>query len=725
MPATNQIQAPPKPTGSSSHIKKTFCRVCEPACGLLATVKDGAVTELRPDPHHPVTKGYACHKGLYFKDIHNDKDRLSTPLKKQPDGSFAPVSWAEAIGDIAKRLNAILAKHGGDGVASYRGNPMSFNALFWPAYNSFTKQLGITRKFSSATQDCTNKFAGGGLVFGTQLFHPIPDLENTDFVMIVGENPAISHMSFLSIGDPIRELKKIEERGGKVVFVNPRRIESARHVGEVQMIKPDTDVYLFAAMLHEIHATKGFENADTLEHAKNLDKLTDFIRGYSPEKVSKITGIAAEQIRALAHEFSESPTASIHMSTGVNMGRQGTTAYWLLQMLSFVTGNLGHKGGNILAPSMHTPNPEVARSAGSPEPENRRRLIDGPFGPMHDPARSLVDLPGNLIADYILEGETPSRAMFVFGGNPVLSIGGEKRMSEALDSLELLVHVDIYRNASAEYADYVLPATSAFERPDINRTGQGFQPKASLQYTPALVEPGFERKPEWWILDELLVAMGLQSVRDPEHGQSLEDEMWAYLRRTIEKKGLSTDDLQNTGAAFYDSFLPEDLYSLVSGVNCYADEIHSAVERMDVIFEELHAEPAETLKLITKRDNNMVNSWFSNLPKLKRKERAKNYLYMHEADASARKLRDGDTVVVQNEHGKVTIELKYTDELMPGVVAMTHGWGHQSAPGLSFAHSTPGVNANVLTPAGPGSFEPLSNQAHMTGIPVEVALQDA
>jgi len=700
----------------TAETKRTFCRVCEPACGLVATVDGDRLIALEADREHPVSKGFVCNKGIYGLDIHNDPDRLRTPLKRVGPGQFEPVSWDEALTDIAARLRAILERDGAEAIASYTGNPTAFNALYGPSFGSFMRQLGARTHFSSGTQDCSNKFAGSEAVFGTRTLHPLPDIDHSDFILIIGENPAVSHMSFISLPNPMEHLKAAERRGAVVRYVNPREIESAKIAGEVIRIKPDTDVYLLAALLHEIDHSVGFDQDAVRRHGRNVEELRAFIAQYPPERVAGITGIAADTIRQLAQDFARAPSACAHMSTGVNMGRQGTLAYWLLHMLVFVTGNLGRPGGNFYSLGFY----ERSTAAGRAAPEG---FLDTPFGRVRKPGGVGISLPGNLMADYLSAAEPRIRALFVNSGNPVLSIAGEPRMREALSGLELLVCVDIYRNATAEYAHYVLPAAGAFEREDINITGIGLQFSPSVQFTEAVVKPAYERKPDWWIYEQLCRHMGFQSVFD----QTETPDMWARVDAMLRSRGHSMGELKRSQIIAFERSTPEDLYERYvqtddQQIDCCPAIFAEAILRMADIFRELEGEPAHQLRLITKRDAYMMNSWYSNLPKMKRKGRDRNYLFMHPEDAQLRQIADGADVTIRNRYGEIIAPVRLTEEVMPGVVAMTHGWGHQGVNGMSTASAMPGVNCNVLLPSGPDSYEPLSNQAHMTGVPVEVAL---
>jgi anaerobic selenocysteine-containing dehydrogenase len=704
--------------------KRTFCRVCEPACGLVATVQDGQLLGLAPDRSHPVSQGFVCNKGLYGADLHNDPDRLKVPLKRVGPGRFEPVPWHEALADIAQRLRNTLSQHGAGAVASYTGNPAAFNSLFGQAFGGFLGQLGVKTTFSSGTQDCANKFAGAEAVFGTRTLHPLPDVDHADLIVLFGENPAVSHMSFVSMPHPMKRLKDAQARGARIVYVNPRRIESAAIAGEVLLIKPDTDVYLLAALLQAIASGPGFDEAALQRHGRHVQALRDFIAPWTPERVAPVTGIPAGTIRALAHSFAAAPAACAHMSTGVNMGRQGTLAYWLLQMLVLVTGNLGRPGGNFYSQGFYA----RSTAAGANGP---RAMVDSPFGRMRQPGGVGISLPGTLLADHVLNPAAPIRAMFVNSGNPVLSIAGEARLRQAFASLDLLVCVDIYRNATAEYAHYILPAAGAYEREDINITGLGLQDQPSVQFTEAVVPPAFERRPEWWIYGKLAQQMGLLSPLDGlDDAAQPAPDLWARADAMLRSRGQSMAALREASVLVFertppDTFFSAHVQSEDQRVDCCPPSFAEAITRMQTLFDELAAEPPGQLKLISKRDAYMLNSWYGNLPKLKAQGRDHNPLFMHPDDARARHIADGDRVCIANPFGALEAPVKLSGQLMPGVVAMAHGWGQGASPGLSVAQRTAGVNCNVLLPSGPGAFEPISNQSHMTGIAVDVRLAQA
>jgi anaerobic selenocysteine-containing dehydrogenase len=400
------------------------------------------------------------------------------------------------------------------------------------------------------------------------------------------------------------------------------------------------------------------------------------------------------------------------MSTGVNMGRQGTLAYWLLHMLSLVTGNLGRRGGNLYSVGFY-PNAKAGRR------RFEESFADTRFGRLRRGS-----LPGNLLAQAIGEREQPIRALFVVAGNPLLSIGGEEKLREAFAKLDLLVCLDLYRNATAELADWVLPCADMLERADVNLVSLGLQHRPYVQWTDAVVPPREERREEWWIFGRLAQALGLRSPFDAGPNPPAP---FGRIDHMLASRGLSLDALRATpqGVHVYPDAVPEDLFASYvqtadRRVDCCPEAFAEALERAERIFVELEAEPRGRLKLISSRDPYMHNSWYHNVPRLKRAERDRNAVHVHPDDARARGLADGAKVRVWNEHGSVETELRTDDRLSRGAVALVHGWGNGRTPGMRVASAHPGVNANRLLPTGPGSFEPLSSQAHMTGIPVEV-----
>jgi formate dehydrogenase len=692
---------------------RTFCRICEPSCGLVAEVgDDGRLAALRPDREHAVTQGFACRKGLAAVDVHRDPDRLDRPRLRDADGSWRDVSWDDAMTATAARLRAVIDEHGVDAVAAYIGNPMAFNALGTIHVGALLRALGVRRTFSSGTQDCANKFVASEAVFGSSNVHPIPDLANTDLCLVIGENPRASQASFWSIPNVLGTMRRAAAAGTRFVFVNPRRIETPeRGVGETVQLRPDTDVWFLAALLHEIDRLGGFDREVLRRHGARVEELRAFLAQYPPERVAEVTAVPAETIRELAAAWVATPRASVHASTGLNMGRQGTLAYWLVHMLSFVTGRLDVEGGNLKSDGFY---PNARSGAGIPE----QGYVDTEFGRLRRGS-----LPGTLMSHAILDAEQPVRAMIVVSGNPLLSIAGEERLRKAFEQLELLVVIDIYPNATAEHAHVVLPATDQYERDDLNVVNIGTSATPFAQYTPAVVAPAAERRPEWWIAHRLLSELGHPSLLDQP-----DPDPWEKYRHMLTRgAGLDLDELQATPgpvlvpAPTPGTFYDRQVHTDDGRVDCCPPVFAEAIERCHRLFDETERDVAAGgLRLIHRRDPWMHNSWFANVPSMHRSGRPENPVSMHPDDAAAFGLAEGAPVVVASEHGSLETVVELDDALLPGVVSMVHGGGHRLSPGLRVAHASPGANPNALLPVGPGSFEPLSSQAHMTGIPVTV-----
>jgi anaerobic selenocysteine-containing dehydrogenase len=696
---------------------RTFCRICEPSCGLVATVEDGRLVKLSPDRDHPVTQGFACHKGLAAVDLHHDPDRLDHPMLRSADGSWTTAGWDDALAETARRLQAVIDLHGADAVASYVGNPSAFNALGQLHIGTLLRTLGVRRTFSSGTQDCANKFVASEAVFGSSTVHPIPDLDNTDLCLIIGENPRASQASFYSIPNVLGEMRRASARGARLVFVNPRRIETPdKGVGDTLQIRPDTDVWFLASLLHEIDRLDGFARDVIARHGTHVDGLRSFIAAYPPERTAPVTGIDADTVRELAAAWVATPRASVHASTGLNMGRQGTLAYWLVHMLSFVTGRLDVEGGNLKSDGFY---PNARAGAAVPE----HMYVDTEFGRLRRGS-----LPGTVLSHAVLDSENPIRALIVVAGNPLLSIAGEDRLRKAFEQLDLLVVIDIYPSATSELAHVLLPSTDMYERDDLNIVNLGTSHKPFAQYTPAVVAPQADRRPEWWIAHRLLQQMGKPSLFDGL-AEGEEPDPWAKWRHMLERgAGLHLDDLQADPtprvlpAPAPGTFYERQVHTSDGRVDCCPPLFADAITRCEALFDDATERlGTDELLLIHKRDAWMHNTWFANIDRMKRSGRTTNPLGVHPTDAARLGLADGDAVTVTSAHGAIEATIEVDDDLMSGVVSMVHGWGHAASPRLRVASAHPGSNPNALLPTGEDSYEPLSSQAHMTGIPVRVA----
>ncbi len=690
----------------------TFCRICEPLCPLVAeTDGDGTVLAIHPDRDHPVSGGFACHKGTSFHAVHHDPDRVNHPLrrtnpKSEPVGTFERVGWDDAIGEIGERLRSIRSAHGTEAVGCYWGNPLAYTSTGIATVYGFWAKMQSTRLFGGLTQDLSNKFAAADAMFGAEALFPAPDLYRTDYFLCLGSDPSGSHMTAVSVPDAMAALRGIKERGGGVTFVNPRRIRAVElGLGDHLAIRPDTDLYFLAALLTEIDRLGGWD-ADIVERfGRNVDGLRDFIAPYDADRVASVTGLSATDIRRTARAFSEAPTAVAHMGTGGNMGRQGTPVYWLLQMLNLVTGNLGRLGGGLL------------RGAAPAErfDELPERFFDSPVGPVR---HVWGHLPGNLMADSIETATDPMRALIVIGGNPIMAIPGEDQLRQAFPHLELVVTMDLYRSATAELSDFVLPVCDWLERADYRSGGVAIVPTA--QFSDAVVSPVAERQEEWWILARIEQELGLPSALDNgvDPTRLIFDAMATMAGTTVDELRTLPSNTKVLPPPTTTSI--DKLVGYSDGrVDCCPPSFAPLLDRANAIFAELEAEPPDQLKLIQWRNRRQHNTWGRRLmPGLRKGDHARNPLFLHPDDAAARGLEAGAPVTVWSAAGSVDTVIGFDDALRPGVVALSHGYGERTADVPS--DTEVGVNVNRLLPSGPGSYEPYSSMAFMVGVPVEV-----
>jgi anaerobic selenocysteine-containing dehydrogenase len=707
--------------------KYTFCRICEPCCPLVAVTDDsGEVRELKADKGHPCG-GVPCHKGLLYLDIHRDPDRVNWPqkrlnLRQEERGQFVEVDWDTALDEIADKLKTIQAKYGKDSVAFYLGNPAAFHTAGFSMAGRFQDAIETRMRFSAATQDASNKLVGAAKIYGSTSSFPVVDITNTDFLLCIGSNPKVSRWTVCSFpNDGGKELKAIKKRGGKVLFVNPRKTESSSgKTGETLQIRPGTDVYFLAALLLELRELGGYDRQLIARLGRNLGLLDQFIERYPAHLVAPITGIEEEVIRQVAREFLASRSAAAYISTGVNQSRQGLLSYLLVEMINFLTGNLGRKGGTHKPNNLFNDYPPATVSHETLMTSIGEFEIPKPMGD--------AVLPSALIPDLMASGEI--KALIIQGGNPLLSVGGEGAFREAAKNLELMVSIDIYRSSTGELCDYVLPAVDWLERADINHFGASGQPLPYVQYTPRVTEPAAGRRSDWWILSALLQKLSLPSDLD---NPGCQDDGGDTLELMLRSGGVDIGQLKKSahqtkvlGEADRKAFFEACLQHFDGKIDCFPESFikWGLLERCEKIFAELSCEDVSALKLIPLRTPYMHNSWFANLPRFSKGQFGVNPLHMSLPDAEARSLADEDQVVITSRWGKLETSVVIDERLPEGTVAMSHGGGHKNAFGMQQAVKRQSQNYNALAPVGLDAVEPLSYMAWLSAIPVSVSLKD-
>lgn len=715
----------------------TFCRICEALCGLEADVEHNKVVAIRPNPKHVATQGFACKKGLEQHKIYDHPDRVRYPLARRGD-RFVRVSWEEALSEIGAKVAKLRGERGPDSIAMYVGTAAGFSVLHPVFAQGFMYGVGSKSSYATATQDCSNKFAVARQVYGFPFTQPFPDVRRTSCLIIVGANPVVSKWSFLQVPNPTQHLKDIERRGGSVFVVDPRKTETAKAAGEHVFIRPNTDVFFFLAFLHELIAQGGVDQRKLDAHMQGFSEVRELVRDWTPEKCAEVTRVDPAALRRMVHAYRTADGAALYGSTGINMGSNGSLAFWLQEVINAVSGNLDRPGGTLVGQGV-IDFAKFGVKTGTLMRNDRSRI--GDFGSTNDA------FPGGILADEILTpGDKQVRALFVTGGNPLITMPNAARLKRAFESLELLVTVDLFRNETGELAHYVLPATSPLERPDlpfIFPLMLGLQAKPYLQATERLVEPEGEVRDEATIYTDLARACGVNLFGSAVAQRAFEAMMSANAvfgekKRAIPQERVLDGLLRLCGQQGYKSllrapdgvlrgdhepgsFLGKRVYTSDSRVQLAPLAImQEARATIGPLFEREKSQ-ATALKLITKRHVTTHNSWTHNHESfVKGSDRDTNHLYVHPEDAARIGVEEGALVDVSTDVATVRLPVKFLDELMPGTVALPHGWGHQHARGLSVASKTRGVNVNLLAADGPDRIERLSGMAQLTGFAVDV-----
>ena len=717
--------------------KVTFCRICEPLCGMIATVEDGKLVALRPDKEHPLSAGFACQKGIAFTEVVNDPDRVTTPLRRTPDG-FEPVSWDEALGDIAGRLSAVLRDHGAGAVGWYMGNPGAFSYAHVLSIMAFIKGIGRgTHFYTASSQDTNSRLMASQLLYGTPTSVPIPDLTRTDLLVLMGANPVVSHGSFLTAPRIKDRMHDIVKRGGRVVVVDPRKTETAAQF-EWCGIVPDTDALMLLSLLQVMFAEGLAHSGDIRLVVDDVDWLRAQVAPFTPEATALQTGVDPDIVRGLARDLAATSRAAVYGRLGTCVGRYGTLTSYLIDVVNLVAGNLDKPGGSVISglgmPAQRLVN--IGMGALLRRTYRRRRSRIGGF-------RAIIGSePAALMAkEMTTPGQRQIRAMFISAGNPALSVPNGDELETALDGLDLSVALDFYLTETTSHCDYVLPVTTMYERDDFPLTFQPFQATPFRQATEAVVAPVGQARQEWEIVGDLigrlsgqsrvfgaLTAAGraLRKLGSPFTPRMFADGIIRVAaggdRFGLRRGGLSFGRLSRDhphgrvlSPNLRTGVLKEAISYLDGRIHLQHDDIAAEVAAMRAP-EQAQDYP---LRLIGMREPRSENSWMHNAPLLMRGDRGQHGL-MNADDAAELEIGDGSEIQVSSAYGTITIPVTLTKDIMPGVVAVPHGWGHKGTGGWRVANKAGGTNVNLLTSSEPDDVESLSGMAWLTGVPVRV-----
>jgi len=711
-------------TNGDNHYRN--CNLCEAICGI-EVVRAGERLDIRGDKADPFSRGYICPKAVALQDVHFDKDRLKHPVRRTANG-WARIGWDEAFDEVTTKLKGIRAQYGANAIATYLGNPNVHNygsMLFAPG---FLRSLKTRNRFSATSVDQLAHHLAGHLMFGHQLLLPIPDVDRTKLFLILGANPAVSNGSLMTAPGMPRRLQEIRKRGGKVILVDPRFNETARYADQHLFIRPGTDVLLLLALLNVVFEERLFRLGPLAEFTKGVETIEKVVADFPPERVASITGIDANQIRLLAKEFAAAESAVCYGRIGVSTQEFGGTCQWLINVLNIVTGNMDRPGGAMFTLPAFDP-------LSAPESVAGRSS----FARRHTRVRKLPEFSGEfpvvaLAEEILTEGDGQVKAFVTLAGNPVLSTPNGRELDRALASLDFMVSIDFYINETTRYAHIILPPTFSLERHHYDLAFHLLAVRNTAKFSPALFKPDADTRHDWEILVELQTRMEHDGLRGhvkrglikrfftPERILDLGLRFGPHgARLNPFSKGLSLRKLRKAVHGIdlgpLTPCLPGRLRTRDKRIDLAPEVFVKDVERVKAKLFDVHASNGE-LRLIGRRQLRSNNSWLHNTERLLR-GKPQCTMLMHPSDAAHRQLSSGQTVVVRSRVGSVELPLEISDEMMPGVVSIPHGWGHaRDGVQLSVAREHAGQSINDLTDE--QAIDALCGTAAFNGISVSV-----
>ena len=748
---------------SEADVERTVyrtCPLCEATCGLEINIKGKNVVSIRGDRDDVFSKGFICPKGTTLKALHEDPDRLRKPLVKR-NGEHVEVTWEEAWIEVERGLMHVINASGRNSVGTYVGNPNSHNLAPLLYNRAWMAAIGTNQRFSASSVDQLPKQISSGYMFGTSTTIAIPDLDRTDYVLMLGANPYESNGSLCTAPDFPGRLEALRARGGKLVVVDPRHTRTAEKADEWLAIRPNADALLLAAIAHTI-----FENgwADVGDHVRayiaGVDELPVALKPFTPEAVAHATGIEAAIIRRIARELCDAPSALVYGRIGTTTVSFGTTASWLIDVINTITGNLD-KAGGVMFPLPAAGGQNTRGAAG----RGKGFRIGSAFSRVRKFPEAIGEFPASLMAEEILTpGEGQIKAMITVAGNPVLSTPNGKQIEEAFNSLEFMVSVDIYLNETTRHADVILPPPSHLERSHYDLIFTSFSIRNVANYSEATFEPTDNQLDEWEILLKIAgIAQGAGADVDPA---SVDEHIYASLLSKMLKDtsstiyGRSVDEIQKAVAAtgnrgperILDVLLNTGPYGNAFGTNPTGLSLQSLRDaphgvdlgalkpripellrtpsgKVELAPRELIADlsrlekalrlvDGDELLLVGRRHLRSNNSWMHNIEALM-KGKTRCTVQMHPDDAARAGVIDGGLARISSRVGNLDAVVEITQKIRPRVVSLPHGWGHGvGGTKMRIAFASAGVNSNVLTDQ--EDMDPLSGNSVLNGIPVKI-----
>lgn len=692
------------------------CNLCEAICGLEIKTQDDQVLSIKGDKNDPLSRGYICPKGTAMEDIYTDPDRLRKPVKRQADG-WAEISWEEAFDTVAEKLVAVQEQHGQNAVAFYAGNPNVHNYGSMTHASVLRKAVQSKIHFSATSLDQLPHHLTSYSLYGHQSLIPVPDIDHSNYMLIIGGNPLASNGSIMTSPDIPKRLKAIQQRGGRFIVIDPRRTETAEIADQHLFIRPGTDAWLLMAMLNTLFAEDLINTGHLTDLLVGIDEVGSACKSFTPELAEQHTGVAAEQIRQLARDMANIEGAACYGRMGVSVQVYGTLCQWAIQMINVLTNSLDVRGGMMASsPAFGFIKPGESGA--------------GHFAAFHSRVSGLPEFAGELPAtvmaeEMLTEGEGQIRGLITTAGNPVLSAPNGNLMDKALAGLDFMVSIDFYINETTQHADIILPPTSALEHDHYDLAFHRLAVHNTARFNEAVFEPTEGSKHDWEIFNELGLAVAACKGMDAKPLPSPDKLIDRGIQRgpysaaaghelelTLDKikqypHGLDIGPLQPS--------LPERLCTSDGKITLMADYIVEDLARLGT---DQSATAKDEFLLIGRRHIRSNNSWMHNSHRLV-KGKPRWQLLMHPDDLAAHQLQDQSQVRIQSRVGEVQTQVMASDEVMPGVVSLPHGWGHKrDGVSMGIAAEQGGVSCNDLTDD--KLIDQASGNSALNGVPVKV-----
>ncbi len=726
------------------------CPLCEATCGLEIHTVNGKVTHIEGDKQDPFSKGYLCPKGFSLKELHHDSDRIREPMIRKGAEWFT-VSYEEAIKEVRKGLRGVIEKHGRDAVGVYLGNPNVHNLSGMLYLPLFLRALGSRNQYSASTVDQIPKQLAAEFMYGSDFSIPIPDIDRTQYFLVIGANPIVSNGSLMTGPNMRGRLKALQDRGGRLVVVDPVRTATAKLANDHHFIKPGTDGYFLFSILHTLFAEGLTKETHLAQHVNGLSEVKKLAKDFPPEKMAAVCGLDAETIRTIARDISSATCAAVYGRMGTCTQAFGTVNSWLIDVINYVTGNLDREGGVMFT----TP------AAGGKTSKKGYRF-DRFRSRVSRMPEVLGELPVACLAEEMdTPGEGQIRALVTVAGNPVLSTPNSKRLQNAMEDLDFMVSVDCYLNETTRNANVIFPAPTPLERSHYDLSFYQLSVRNISHYSPPVFEKNEGQLDEWEILLKLAALVGeeepdqdavsklddasihylikkdIKNDRSPIYGRNPKDiskalegrkgpeRMLDYMLRSgpygdhfKQQDGLSLKKLEENPHGIdlgaLKSRIPEVLLTHTGKIELAPKLIIEDVSRL-----KKEASSHSEMLLIGRRNLRSNNSWMHNLPVLmKGKDRCT--LWLNPSDGERLKIQDGDVAVVESEVGRIEVIVELTNDIMAGVGSIPHGYGHGlSGVKMAVAKDNKGVNTNLLSDE--KRRDAVSGTAVLNGIPITVS----